>query len=287
MQVTGDQGVGESTLAFNHHAMNTWWQVRVSGEEAIYAAQAAQAAFVITDRMESLMSRFRDDSEITAISGLPTGGRHHLSKEVYDCLSLALETQAMTGGAFDVCALMGSPLKMSPRWSLDASVHDLIVNEAPCRMDLGAIAKGFTLDRMAEELKVWGIDRFLLMSSGSSILAGEPPVGASGWAVRLGDTEGVGGVSLSRMAVGTSGFEMKGAHIVDPATGRASTRYERSWAFAPLAAEADALSTSWMNMEWRAIRKYCEERDAGACVVDRAMGILQAGLSGLLKTNPA
>lgn len=287
MQVTGDQRVGEPTLAFNHHAMNTWWQVRVSGEEAIYAAQAAQAAFVITDRMESLMSRFRDDSEITAIAGLSTGGRLRISKEVYDCLSLALEMQTMTGGAFDVCALMGSPLKISPGWSLDASVHDLIVNEAPCRMDLGAIAKGFTLDRMAEELKVWGIDRFLLMSSGSSILAGDPPIGASGWAIRLGDTEGVGGVSLSRMAVGTSGFEMKGAHIVDPTTGRASTRYERSWAFAPSAAEADALSTSWMNMEWGAIGKCCEEHYAGACVVDRALGILKAGLSGLLETNPA
>jgi thiamine biosynthesis lipoprotein len=267
--------------------MNTWWQVRISGGEESYAAQAAQAAFAVTDHMERLMSRFRDDSEISAISKLESGARIRLSREVFDCLSLALEIQTMTAGAFDVCALMGSSLKISPGWSLDALVHDLIVNEAPCRMDLGAIAKGFTLDRMAEELKVWGIDRFLMMSSGSSILAGDPPIGASGWAVRLGDTEGVGGVSLSRMAVGTSGFEMKGAHIVDPTTGRASTRYERSWAFAPSAAEADALSTSWMNMEWGAIGKCCEERHAGACVVDRSLGILKAGLSGLLKTNPA
>jgi FAD:protein FMN transferase len=282
----GDDGSG-SLHAFNHHAMNTWWQVRISGEDSTYAAQAAQAAYAVADRMESLMSRFRDDSEITAISGIPVGGRLRLSREVFDCLSLALEIQSSTNGAFDVCASMGVTAETKPRWVLDQHSLEVEIGSSICSVDLGAIAKGFALDRMGEELREWGVDRFLLMSSGSSILAGNPPEGIGGWAVRLGDKEDVGEVSLCNQALGTSGFSMRGAHIVDPITGMPSSRYERSWALADSAAEADALSTSWMNMDWDAIVRCCEARGTGACVLDRSLGARQTGLSGLLKRHPA
>jgi thiamine biosynthesis lipoprotein ApbE len=80
---------------------------------------------------------------------------------------------------------------------------------------------------------------------------------------------------------------MRGAHILNPSTGVPSSRYERSWAIAATAAEADALSTSWMNMEWDSIVRCCESRNAGACVLDPVEGAREAGLSGLLKRNTA
>jgi thiamine biosynthesis lipoprotein len=289
MKENGDGGVGHaaSTHAFSHHAMNTWWQVRVSGEEETYVAQAAQAAFAITDRLESLMSRFRDDSEIACIAKLPAGGRQRVSRDVFDCLSLALEIQGATNGAFDIAASIGTSNVPGPGWSLDEQALEVVIGATPRRMDLGAIAKGFALDRMSEELEVWGLHRFLLMSSGSSILAGDSPVGSEGWAVRLGENGEMGEVSLTRKALGTSGFSMRGAHILNPSTGIPSSRYERSWAIAATAAEADALSTSWMNMEWDSIVRCCESRNAGACVLDPVEGAREAGLSGLLKRNTA
>jgi len=253
----------------SHHAMNTWWQVRISGEEELYASQAAHAAFAITDNMESLMSRFRDESEISAIAALPAGGRLQLSKAIFDCLALAVELQAGTDGAFDVNVSGRTPEGCAARWHLDHAAGSFVADSAPCRIDLGAIAKGFALDRMAEELELWGVGRFLLMSAGSSILAGDAPDGLDGWTARLGDGSNAFELSLRRQAIGTSGFDMQAAHIIDPSTGKAASRYRRSWAIAESAAEADALSTAWMNMEWDKVLLFCKKYGTvGAAVLD-------------------
>ena len=51
---------------FNHTAMATQFQVRLADEEKTYAAQAAQTTFLLTDELESKLSRFRANSEISA-----------------------------------------------------------------------------------------------------------------------------------------------------------------------------------------------------------------------------
>lgn len=178
--------------------------------------------------------------------------------------------QRATEGAFDVCATEGRPENASPCWHLDRATAEFVADSAPCEIDLGAIAKGFSLDRMADELQAWGIKKFLLMSSGSSILAGEAPDGQVGWAVRLGEGAGSSEVALCGRALGTSGFDMQGRHIIDPSTGKPASRYRRAWALAPTAAEADALSTAWMNMEPEKIGWFCA-RSGGlvaACLLD-------------------
>jgi thiamine biosynthesis lipoprotein len=258
--------------------MSTWWQVRVSGGKESYAAQAAQAAFAVTDRMERLMSRFRDDSEISAISKLEPGGRIRLSREVFDCLSIAAEIGGLTGGSFDIGAAVGISKGDLPRWRLDETTLEIIADSVSCRLDLGAIAKGFTLDRIAEELADWEIASYLLMSSGSSILAGDPPADEEGWRVCLGESEGKWEVLLAGGAIGTSGTEMRGGHIIDSSTGTPSCRHRRSWAFSPSAAQADALSTAWMNMDWDQITACCERRaDIGASILCDSGGMNIAG----------
>ena len=64
---------------FNHHAMATQFQVRIAGEEKAYAEQAAQAVLALADELESRLSRFRADSEISQI--VATGRRRHTSPE--------------------------------------------------------------------------------------------------------------------------------------------------------------------------------------------------------------
>jgi thiamine biosynthesis lipoprotein len=274
-------------IVSTHHSMNTWWQVRISGEDPAYCAQASQAAFSITDQMESLMSRFRDESEISAIARIPEGGRLRLSKSVFDCLTLALKLQYATSGSFDVCASNHYQQKKSPSWHLDDSTQEFVADVPPCRIDLGAIAKGFSLDLMAEELSLWDIKRFLLLSSGSSILAGECPEGKEGWAVMIGEGDDARILNLCKNAVGTSGFAMQPGHIIDPRTGRASERYLRSWALAPSAAEADALSTAWMNMDWEEIEKFCAHSGhfAAGLLLFKGNEMRFTGLSSLLNSK--
>ncbi len=74
---------------FNHTAMATQFQVRIAGEEKIYAAQAAQAAFALTDDLESRLSRFRANSDIARIARLVPGEKLRLGEPVFACLEIA------------------------------------------------------------------------------------------------------------------------------------------------------------------------------------------------------
>jgi thiamine biosynthesis lipoprotein len=112
--------------------------------------------------------------------------------------------------------------------------------------DLGAIGKGFALDRMAEVLREWDCPAFLLVAGGSSILAGDAPKGQPGWSCGLGDDHSPQRYWLANGFLSGSGLAVKGQHIFDPRTGMAARRKNRAWAFADSAAESDALSTACM-----------------------------------------
>lgn len=234
-----------------HQAMNTWWQVRIAHEEKSYALQAAQAAFQVTDHLEMLFSKFRENSEVSTIATLAAGGRQRVSPSLFDCLSVAKKTECLTRGAFDV------GFSQRALWHLDSAEHAFVAETGSCQLDLGAIGKGYALDQMAEELENWGCEKFLLLSSGSSILAGEPQENESGWAVQFGADEAPQEIRLARQSLSTSGFSMQPQHIINPATGARAERYQRTWAIAPSAAEADAFSTAWMNLPWDEIVELC------------------------------
>src|SRR5437763_529413 len=85
---------------FNHHAMATHFQVRICGQEADYAAQAAHAAFALADGLEALLSRFKETSEISQIAQLSLGEWNRLSEPVFACLEIARAMETATHGAF-------------------------------------------------------------------------------------------------------------------------------------------------------------------------------------------
>jgi len=63
---------------FNHRAMATYFEVRIADQEKTYAAQAAQAALDLVDKLESRLSRFRSNSDIAQIAELAPGLKMHL-----------------------------------------------------------------------------------------------------------------------------------------------------------------------------------------------------------------
>jgi thiamine biosynthesis lipoprotein len=244
---------GNSTMSgidvFNHHAMATQFQVRIAGEDKIYAAQAAQAAFAVTDTLESLLSRFRANSEISQIVRLAPGESLRLSEPVFACLEIAQRMELATGGAFSVTAAALKSQPGKPGWSLLRDKFSLRCDTGKLEFDLGAIGKGFALDRMAEILGEWECPAFLLVAGGSSILAGNPPPDAPGWSCGLGDDHSPHRLSLTNGSLSGSGVAVKGQHILDPRTGAPGSRRTRAWALAETAAESDALSTACMILE--------------------------------------
>jgi len=231
---------------FNHSAMATPFQVRIAGEEKTYAAQAAQAAFAVADVLESKLSRFRANSEISQIAQLAVGEKLRLTEPVFACLRLAQKMEFATRGAFSVTA---AALKTQPTkslWLIVEKEFSIRCDSGRLEFDLGAIGKGFALDRMAEMLREWSCPAFLLIAGGSSILAGDAPAESSGWSCGLGEDNSPQRYWLKHGSLSGSGLAVKGEHIFDPRTGLPAARRNRAWALASSAAESDALSTACM-----------------------------------------
>ncbi len=231
---------------FDHFAMATEFQVRIAGEEKAYAAQTAQAAFAVSDQLELLLSRFRANSEISQIAELVPGETLRLSEPVFACLELAQLMEIATSGAFSATAAALKTQPARPQWTLLKAQFSIRCDSGRLEFDLGAIGKGFALDRMAEVLRECECPAFLLVAGDSSILAGDSPPETSGWSCGLGDDDSPRRYWLKNASLSGSGLAVKGSHILDPRTGAPAALRNRVWALADSAAESDALSTACM-----------------------------------------
>ncbi len=232
--------------SFTHHAMATYFEVRIAGEDEVYSAQAAQAALDLLDKLEARLSRFRAHSDVAQIAALAPGETMRLSEPAFACLEIAKKMETATRGAFSATAAALQTQDAAPEWSL---IPEEFVIRCECgvlRFDLGAIGKGFALDRMAELLPEWDCPAFLLVAGGSSILAGAAPKEAAGWSCGLGDDNARQRLLLAHESLSGSGLAVKGLHIFDPRTGQPSQRQNRAWAVTDNATESDALSTACM-----------------------------------------
>ena len=231
---------------FNHRAMATYFEVRIADEERDYAAQAAQAALDLVDKVESRLSRFRSSSDIAQIAQLAPGERMRLSEPAFACLEIAKKMELATRGAFSATAAALQTQTSVPQWRLLPEEQSIVCESGRLQFDLGAIGKGFALDRMAELLRSWDCLSFLVVAGGSSILAGDAPKDSVGWSSGLGEDNATQRLFLKHASLSGSGLAVKGNHIVDPRTGQSALRQNRAWALTDTAAESDALSTACM-----------------------------------------
>jgi thiamine biosynthesis lipoprotein len=247
---------------FSHEAMATVYEVYTVHADREYAAQAAQAAFDLADRLERELSRFLPNSDITRINHLDEGESTRVSQSTLECLVIARHMFDLTRGAFDVSIGTGLP-------SLDLDTDESVVRATAqgVRIDLGGIGKGYAVDVMAELLEEWDLQTTLVHGGFSSVLALDPPAPHDGWPLTLSDpgapSRVLARLSVRQTALGASGLR-KRDHIVDPRTGEPVRRRRAAWVAiarppvpARAAAVTDALTTACMLLSAQDVEALC------------------------------
>jgi thiamine biosynthesis lipoprotein len=170
-----------------------------------------------------------------------------------------------TRGAFSITATAPGSDTVERRWTLLPREFSIRCDAGRLLFDLGAIGKGFALDRMAALLREWDCHSFLLVAGGSSVLAGDKPPGEPGWPCGFGEDRSV---ALEQCSLSGSGLDVKGLHILDPRTGSPPQRQVRTWAIADTGAESDALSTAAMVLSESEIAEVLAEIDRWLVILE-------------------
>ena len=263
--------------------MATRFELHLVHHNAGEAAQAAAAVWDDMDRLEQEISRYVPHSDISRVNGSRAGRVVLVREAAMDIISFGKEVWEQTDGAFDITigplinVLVwpnGFPREPTPEElaaagarsgyqhiKVDADEFTVVPEVDDMLLDPGAIGKGYALDQAAHLLREdWSMTDFLLNAGTSTLLGvGTMPEG-DGWSVTAGSPKPFW---LCDEALSGTGFEVKGAHVIDPRTAkRVDISRVIRWAVAPSAALADALSTAFMVMNRREIARFLKNYPA-------------------------
>ena len=259
------------------------------------AQDAGEAAFALIDQLESQMTIYRENSEVSRINRFACSGPVKIEEGLFRLFQLAQLIHQETQGAFDITSgplvkawgfFKGPPripslkereeaLKLVGMNHIELDEKKLSVRmKRGMEINLGSIGKGYALDRAARLLfEQWGIPVALFQGGHSSVYAlGCQPGEPRGWSVGLQNPEKpgerLGIVYLKNRGIGTSAatfkhLEIRGrklGHILDPRTGWPADALVSATVLAPTATEADALATALFILGLEGAQQYCTER---------------------------
>lgn len=266
---------------FRHEAMATYFEIVIDGQTHDYARQACIEVFREIDRLESALSRFVESSDIARANRMARDETIMIGDDTLQCLLLAADVSLATQRAFDAAYASLRPTDLPddvPPFTLDPEAHTLTSRVDQLHLDLGAIGKGYALDRSVEVLRGWSVAAASLNSGGSTAFALGHPGDATGWALGLGDGAAHRTLMLADVALSGSGTAVNGLHLIDPRTGEPAARHQRTWALAPGAALSDALSTAFFVMTEAEIAAFCAKHpQTGAALATPGDGLIVHG----------
>ena len=252
---------GPSMHELRGETMGTTYSIKVvlaaPPSKASVRARIAELADEIEQelvRVNGMMSLYIEDSDLRRLNAAPSGVPVSVPAPLFEVLQLARQVSEETGGAFDVTLAPvikawgfgpGAPGQLPPsqedlealrasvgfrHLTLDPETGTVVKLADGVSVDLGGIAKGYGVDRIAELLDRLDFEHYMVEIGGEVRTAG---LNADGVAWRIGVEQpdpfarSIRRVlSLSGEAMATSGdyrnyFELDGlrySHTIDPRT---------------------------------------------------------------------
>ncbi|MFO0864984.1 MAG: FAD:protein FMN transferase [Gemmataceae bacterium] len=279
-------------LRFGRRAMATTFEVILPfGTNDAHAA--AENALDEIDRLESQMTVYRDDSEMSRINAEALARAVPVEPELFELLQQCRRWYDETRGGFDIAVgvlikawgffrRQGKvPDEDERRRAMSRSGMRLVRLDAQQRtirfvgngveLNLGSVGKGYAIDRAAASLTGAGIRSALLHGGHSSIFAmGSEPNRERGWSVGVMHPDrpesrlGVMHLRNRGMAISARTHQhflhegRKLGHLLDPRTGWPAEGIATVAVTAPTAAEADALATAFFVLGEDFARGYCD-----------------------------
>ncbi len=306
---------GPRPLRRTRLAMGTTITITVSGMPGAQAADAMEAAFHEVDRLEAILTTWREESDTSKLNRAAGAEPLACPPELLELLQKSASWSERTGGTFD--ATVGPLVQLWKKAGsagaepaaaeiesarslvgyrgieVDANAGRARLARAGASVDFGGIGKGYALDRAAAVLEARGVHRALL-DFGGQLLALDPPEGERGWKIDVRDPAHpdatVGSIGLVRSSISSTadyerGFDVGGrrvSHVVDPRTGRPVEGMLGATVVYASATGADALSTALYVMGVERGVRYAEEQGLAVRLVGVGGGVQETKDFGAL-----
>jgi thiamine biosynthesis lipoprotein len=274
-------------IKVHRRAMACRFEITLDSRDA-RLVPAAQEALNFVDAIEAQLTVFRDTSELVHLNAHAATESVACDPQLFALLRRCAELSASTDGAFDITTTPLSRcwgfLRRSGRppseaeiasaravvgmdqVALDAERTQVRFARTGVELNLGAVGKGYALDRIAATLRRAGVRHALLSAGRSSILA----IGGAGrgWPVDVVTPRRerpLARVWLRDAALGTSGAGeqfvvvdgRRYGHVLDPRTGCPADGVLSATVVCAGAADGDALSTAFLVAGADLADRYC------------------------------
>lgn len=287
------------TVALARNAMATRFELVLHGERESSLRAAGEEALAEVARLENQLSLYRSGSEIAQLNARAAREAVRVSPEVFTLLERAAQLSAETDGAFDITVAplvrcwgfmnaggrLPVPEDVAAAHAVvgmkhvrfDAAERTVWFDRPGVMLDLGALGKGYALERGAEILREAGVTSALFHGGTSSVCALGHPPDAEFWQVALpplterrpparldaaleksveAETFPLPALRLRDEALSVSAiwgraFEAEGklfGHVIDPRLGQPVSVAKLSAVILPSATETDALSTALLTL---------------------------------------
>jgi thiamine biosynthesis lipoprotein len=303
------------TLTLARLAMATRFEVVLHGENPAGLRAAGEEALQEVEQLDHRLSLYRPDSEVAHLNARAAREPVRVSPGLFALLQHAQVLSAETGGAFDITiaplvrcwGFMGGNGKLPDARELEecrakTGMHLVHLNGGAgtvrferegVMLDLGAIGKGYAVEKAAEVLRQAGVTSALIHGGTSTVCAlGQPPdaecwkvavatsLDGPGGGVRQNAANASGGLTnaatqppwvtislrdeaLSVSAVWGKFFKADGnifGHVLDPRSGRPVAGAMAAAVVLPSATETDALSTALLVLGAEGQERICRLR---------------------------